>query len=194
MECRPQADVYDRRPEFSPSTTVFSNGTTTVNGFRTSSTAFLPKEDFISQCILARAAEYQGYVDLDWMEELQVTRYIRSQHFGSHYDWLQDERGPGDRTWDRETTFFASLEANCSSCGTHFPNLVYHWENEDPRWCRIVDCNEKDGLTVNPVVGSALFWTNLHPDGIGDRRMLHAGLPVPDGQKTGLNIWTTRPI
>lgn len=57
-----------------------------------------------------------------------------------------------------------------------------------------MDCSEKDGLTVNPIAGSALFWVNLHADGMGDERMLHAGLPVPDGSKTGLNIWTTREL
>ena len=48
----------------------------------------------------------------------------------------------------------------------------------------------EDALTFKVVPGSAVFWKNLLPDGRGDARTLHAGLPISSGMKLGLNIWT----
>jgi prolyl 4-hydroxylase len=45
-------------------------------------------------------------------------------------------------------------------------------------------------LTFRAIEGSAVFWKNLDEKGRGDRRTLHAGLPVQNGTKIGLNIWT----
>jgi prolyl 4-hydroxylase len=45
------------------------------------------------------------------------------------------------------------------------------------------------GLAFTPIEGNALFWVNLSPDGTGDKRVVHAGLPVEKGWKVGMNIW-----
>jgi prolyl 4-hydroxylase len=45
-------------------------------------------------------------------------------------------------------------------------------------------------VTFRPIPGNAVFWQNLHGDGTGDRRTLHAGLPLTRGMKLGMNIWT----
>jgi prolyl 4-hydroxylase len=37
--------------------------------------------------------------------------------------------------------------------------------------------------------GSAIFWINLHRNGTGDERVMHAGLPLKGGRKTAMNIW-----
>ena len=34
-----------------------------------------------------------------------------------------------------------------------------------------------------------LLWVNLLPHGARDARMVHAGLPIADGVKYGMNIW-----
>ncbi|KAF7189428.1 Prolyl 4-hydroxylase 1 [Pseudocercospora fuligena] len=180
------------KDRFNHSTAYFKNGSILITSDRTSSSAFLPSNDPTVKCILARVAEYQGYADPNLIEELQVTRYLPGQFFGTHYDWLQGAANPGDYIFDRDTTFFATLEATCSDCGTWFSLLNYDWTFEDPRWCSFVDCNRRDGLTVKPVPGSAVFWKNLHENGTGDERMLHAGLSARDGFRTGLNIWTRR--
>ena len=45
-------------------------------------------------------------------------------------------------------------------------------------------------MEVLPTVGTAVFWWNLDPNGVGDDDTLHAGSPVINGTKIGLNIWT----
>lgn len=84
--------------------------------------------------------------------------------------------------------------------GTQFPLL------EAPRseeWCEFVNCDAgwEEGVTFRPIPGNAVFWRNLRHVGggaagngkgkmVGDRRTLHAGLPVQRGEKLGMNIWT----
>ena len=55
-----------------------------------------------------------------------------------------------------------------------------------------MDCDQElsAGITFKPVMGNAIFWRNLDGDGKGLTSTLHAGLPVTEGMKTGLNIWT----
>lgn len=179
--------------KFKPSTSQYPNGSSFTSPRRTSWSAHLPSQAAISQCILNRASEYQGFASVSDIENLQLTRYYPGQFFNNHYDWMQegDETGP---LYDRDTTFFITLSSNCTDCGTNFPLLGYDWTSEDRRWCRFVDCNATvaDGLTIQPVPGSAVFWKNLHENGRGDQRMLHSGLPVRDGAKIGLNVWTSR--
>jgi prolyl 4-hydroxylase len=45
------------------------------------------------------------------------------------------------------------------------------------------------GVKFKPIRGNAVFWVNLDKDGKGDRRTVHAGLPIGEGEKIGLNIW-----
>ncbi len=73
--------------------------------------------------------------------------------------------------------------------GTNFPMLD---APRDGAWCEYVDCDEpwENGVTFRPVEGNAVYWENLLPDGRGDPRTLHAGLPVTSGWKVGMNIWT----
>ena len=49
---------------------------------------------------------------------------------------------------------------------------------------------EVERVEVLPIVGNAVFWWNLDPDGVGDDDTMHAGTPVINGTKIGLNIWT----
>ena len=182
-----------RQDKFQSLKGVVSNGSKVLSPHRTSSTAFLPSTDSVARCVLARAAEYQGFADEDTMEDLQVTQYTLGQHYAPHFDWHRDPKAM-NRTTNRQTTFFAILDASCTSCGTRFPRLTYDWSQEDPRWCRIMDCQDHEGLTVLPIPGSATFWVNLLPDNSGDEGTLHAGLPVHHGSKTALNIWRRREV
>ena len=49
--------------------------------------------------------------------------------------------------------------------------------------------HEQGGLAFRAVPGNALFWVNLFPNGTGDSRTVHAGLPVEGGTKHAMNIW-----
>lgn len=44
------------------------------------------------------------------------------------------------------------------------------------------------GLMVRPKKGSAIFWVNLDDEGRGDNRVVHAGMPVTNWTKVGMNI------
>ena len=52
--------------------------------------------------------------------------------------------------------------------------------------------NRGRGTIFRPRKGSGVFWVNLHESGFGDQRVRHAGLPVLEGQKVGMNIWVKR--
>lgn len=182
-----------RRSNFRRSRAIGADGQSYAAQERTSSTAYLPSDDSVVQCIRSRASEFQGYVDLDMMEDLQVTRYLEGQQYTNHYDWAA-EPAARNQTTNRETTFFAVLEVECASCGTRFPKISVDWGAEDQRWCGLVDCAAQTELTVRAVAGSAVFWRNLYSDGTGDLRTLHAGLPAVGGKKVGLNIWTRREV
>ena len=81
-----------------------------------------------------------------------------------------------------------SVEPETTGGGTNFPVLDVP---KDEAWCGIVDCDREweEGVTFRPVVGNAVFWRNME-GGVGDERVLHAGMPVTGGGKVGLNIWT----
>ncbi|KAF7882882.1 hypothetical protein EAF00_011371 [Botryotinia globosa] len=185
--------VQIAQSKFRPSRAIEIDGRVVATYERTSSTAYLPSDDPIVQCIRSRASEFQGYVDLEMMESLQVTRYLEGQQYMNHYDWAINPAAR-NQTTNRETTFFAVLDVECSNCGTRFPKISVDWRVEDQRWCSIVDCKATNELTVRGVAGSAVFWRNLHSNGTGDTRTLHAGLPALGGKKVGLNIWTRREV
>lgn len=48
------------------------------------------------------------------------------------------------------------------------------------------------GVVFKPLAGNAVYWENFRPDGTGRGwdETWHAGLPVIQGTKVGLNIWT----
>lgn len=153
---------------------------------RTSSTSFIPFDDPVSACIRKRAADFQGLLPVQKIEMLQVVRYLKDQEYRAHYDWGVASNVKAERL----TTIFGILDAECENCGTQFSSISVDWSMEDPRWCDFVECDTLDALTFKAVPGSAVFWKNLHEDGSGDLRVLHAGLPVKEGRKLGLNIWT----
>lgn len=99
--------------------------------------------------------------------------------------------------------------------GTEFPVLR---RKVDRRWCRFVECDAEGaaangssgesgiseappavdgdvgatGVVFRPLVGNAIYWENFHSDGSGRGydESWHAGLPVVEGVKVGLNIWS----
>lgn len=48
------------------------------------------------------------------------------------------------------------------------------------------------GVVFKPLAGNAVYWENFRSDGTGRGwdETWHAGLPVVEGSKVGLNIWT----
>ncbi|KAH8678554.1 hypothetical protein BX600DRAFT_546082 [Xylariales sp. PMI_506] len=157
---------------------------------RTSSSAFLPSDDAVVNCIRQRALTFQGHRPARLLESLQVVRYTEGQRFNMHYDWGKPVEGYGDR----ETTFFATLMGDCERCGTHFPRIDIDWTGKDrDEWCRFIECEGnpvQNGTVFRAFEGGAVFWRNMDDDGVGDKRNLHGGMPLVSGEKIGLNIWT----
>jgi len=128
----------------------------------------------------------------------QLVRYHPSQRYDLHTDfWLSPrvmDDGSG-RMFNRVASFFVFLKANCTGGETHFP-FVDVLEKDKKRGGRLdlvfgekVRAHEQGGVAFKPLVGSAIFWVNLDEKGRGDGRVRHAGLPVEEGEKVGMNIW-----
>ncbi|MCJ1377762.1 Prolyl 4-hydroxylase, alpha polypeptide [Xylographa soralifera] len=165
-----------------------------VPDYRSSQTAYF-FEDPVTQCIEDRAAFFQGNLPVERVEALQVVKYTVGDQFRQHWDWWEGADNP------RISTFFAYLacdsgesgnEDRCEGGATHFSDLG----KDFPRgWCDVIDCSddsELDGVAFKPIVGNAIFWSNVHPNGTYHQGTYHAGMPVKKGQKVGLNIWTHR--
>lgn len=177
---------------------------------RTSSTAYLPADNVYVQCAMAKARSFLGFYDFDGIEVPQLTKYAASQQYRAHYDWPDDpwrEPSNGNLRFDRFATFFVYLEANCTGGSTHFPHVhiddIPHLDTlNGTKYEAIVD--EKDAantgdesaknksLAVKAIAGNAVFWVNMKGRGRGHRATLHAGMPVIEGTKVGLNLWSRR--
>lgn len=163
---------------------------------RSSTSATLLKNEPVVDCIAARALAFQGSAMEGVLDGLQLVRYTESQQYNTHFDWYRGEGNydPEGRRYNRLTSFFVIIEATSDLDGgeTHFPEVISPPSLSSES---ITDSilgsqhEEYPGLRVKPVVGNAIFWVNLHPNGTGDERTLHAGLPVNRGRKTAMNIW-----
>lgn len=159
---------------------------------RTSQSTSVERDDTL-RCIEERALLFQGFdTPRTHLEPLQLVKYGRGEHYHFHTDWFTNavQHASSATGGNRQSSFFAYVAAeNVTGGGTNFPMVA---PPRDERWCAFVDCDEpwENGVTFRPVVGNAVFWSNLLDDGSGDQRTLHAGLPVITGEKIGMNIWT----
>ncbi|KAI1198357.1 hypothetical protein F5X97DRAFT_333375 [Nemania serpens] len=180
---------------FNPSV-VNQGGRMVQNPYRTSWSAGLPAEDPAVQCVLERSKKFLGTIinpDEDEMGVPQLVRYTEGQEYNLHHDWLRIPQAAYDgspRTFNRVASFFVILQDNCTGGETWFPFIkpVSPQPNE-PEESRLWREHEDGGLAFKPVAGNGIFWVNLFPNGTGDMRTVHAGLPVTAGSKTAMNIW-----
>ncbi|KAK4965652.1 hypothetical protein LTR66_012100 [Elasticomyces elasticus] len=160
---------------------------------RISENALLDRDDVV-KCIEERARAFQGWRPKTYIERLRTQRYGPSGHYVHHYDFSADAKATG---WGRVSSFMVYVDADCSGGGTNFPRIR---RPKDERWCEFIECgvvnavgadgvDEHEGVTFKPIKGNAVFWENLKEDGSGYEETWHAGLPVVNGTKVGLNIW-----
>ena len=198
--------------KFSRSGIADSSGAQRNASTRTSSSASLSERDDIIRCIEERARRFQSpSLPRTHLEPLQLVKYAVGEQYHEHTDWftspLQTTRDLGG---NRLSSFFVYVHTSedIVSGGTRFPFLdppgVPKADalgtgffkpgvgGDGEEWCEYMDCDEpwERGVTFRPVQRSAVFWMNLLPNGRGDERTLHAGLPVLKGEKLGMNIWT----
>lgn len=77
---------------------VNDDGTVGKSAVRTSSTAFLPREDPVVRAVMTRAAQFQGFVPTEHMEDLQVTQYEVGQQYMPHHDTIRAVISPSNST------------------------------------------------------------------------------------------------
>ncbi|KAL2867062.1 oxidoreductase, 2OG-Fe(II) oxygenase family [Aspergillus lucknowensis] len=181
-------------PHYTPSTlysdSTHENSPNTTK--RLSDRALLPR-DAVVRCIESRARAFQGWKPHLYIERMWTQRYNVSGHYTHHYDWAGTARGRGG---DRLSTFMVYLAAECKGGGTNFPRLR---RPRDKKWCEFVECDgeegngeggRNEGVTFKPIKGNAVFWENLRADGSGYAETWHAAVPVEEGEKVGMNIWS----
>ncbi|KAK4212409.1 hypothetical protein QBC37DRAFT_425023 [Rhypophila decipiens] len=183
-------------PIFEPSTVTHDGGDSTLRDttVRDSEVAVIPRTDVV-RCIEDRARAFQGWRDKVWIERLRVQRYHAGGHYNHHFDWSSSRGG-----WGRVSSFMAWVdddEGQLQGGGTEFPLLR---PRPDPRWCSFVECRNATeaseqhagGVVFRPLAGNAVYWENFRSDntGRGYDQTWHAGLPVENGVKVGLNIWS----
>ncbi|PPJ56344.1 hypothetical protein CBER1_00720 [Cercospora berteroae] len=171
--------------------TIFNAGVENIDPqIRKSEKAAIDRDNVV-QCIEQRALEFQGWPKETFIERLWTQRYNVSGHYSLHYDWAISSRGSR-----RVSSFMVYLKDECRGGGTNFPRIERRSDGEDGRkWCRFIDCDESssegvEGVTFVPRKASAVFWANFDDEGRGYKETIHSGMPVLEGQKIGLNIWS----
>ncbi|KAK3240283.1 hypothetical protein CYMTET_49869 [Cymbomonas tetramitiformis] len=129
------------------------------------------RESKIVREVVQRAA-YLTSLKPSHSEPVQVVHYTPGQEYRPHMDWFDPSGANFTKTvqngGQRLVTVFCYL-TDCKKGGcTYFPEL-------DKRF--------------TPIQGAALMWYNMDRKGNEDRRTLHAGEPVEEGEKWGMNIF-----
>lgn len=106
-------------------------------------------------------------------------------------DYLTRGAGGGRWWFNRWGSFFVYLDESAEGGETWFPHIEAQksgfGEGEgEVKW---KGREGEGGTSFLPKKGNALFWVNLHGNGTGDGRVVHAGLEVRGGRKTAMNIW-----
>ncbi|KAF2809716.1 uncharacterized protein BDZ99DRAFT_444194 [Mytilinidion resinicola] len=189
-----EADYLERttKSKFTKSEVADSHGHQLNASTRTSRSTSLASDPII-RCIESRALSFQGFdTPRSHLEPLQLVTYGLGEEYHAHTDWFEAASQTSDAYGgNRQSSFFVYVAASSdiTGGGTNFPLLD---APVDERWCKFVNCDEpwEAGVTFRPVPRNAVFWVNLLKDGRGDKRVVHAGLPVTSGTKLGMNIWT----
>ncbi|KAF2214706.1 hypothetical protein CERZMDRAFT_36869 [Cercospora zeae-maydis SCOH1-5] len=176
--------------------TVFNAGIEGVDSTVRKSEKAAIERDTVVQCIEQRALAFQGWPKETFIERLWTQRYNVSGHYSLHYDWATSSR-----VSRRVSSFMVYLKDECRGGGTNFPRIAKpdaESGEERRKWCQFIDCGQGEsstdeaveGVTFMPRKGSAIFWTNFDAEGRGYKETIHSGMPVLEGQKIGLNIWS----
>jgi len=160
---------------------------------RVSSTCLLPPDPVV-KVVNTRILAFLSSLSLPnaGLETLQLVKYGPGEYFDAHYDWfdsLEREKGWNGRLYNRLASIFFYLEANCTGGDTWFPEITGVRKDGLEEG---VFADVEKGVAFRPKVGSGVFWVNLLENGLGDGRTIHAGLPLKDGSKVGMNVWIKR--
>ncbi|KAH8280857.1 hypothetical protein KR054_001717, partial [Drosophila jambulina] len=155
--------------------TVSTKTTNSQTHHRTAKAHWMAKmTSELGQRIDRRIRDMTGF-DLEESESFQIINYGIGGHYGPHYDFFnysgvidykKDKRA--NITGDRIGTVLFYLSDVEQGGETVFPDA---------------------GYAIKPQAGTALFWYNLHTDGIGDMATTHGACPVIVGSKWVMTQW-----
>jgi prolyl 4-hydroxylase len=152
-----------------PSTLAY---VTNDSAFRTSTTADLCHlKSPVATSIDEKICRTLG-IQPSYSEGIQAQRYDVGQQFKAHWDYFEPDTHAfrkfaglrGNRTW----TFMVYLNEGMEGGATRFTEIDY---------------------AVQPKLGMAVLWNNLHADGTPNVATQHAGEPVTRGHKTIITKW-----
>lgn len=117
-------------------------------------------------------------------------KYEGGERFQTPIDWFAQPRNETyvpNRPYNRLASIFAYLEDDCTGGETYFPGVPGISTAADG--AKFARTETGEGLLVKPRRGNSVFWSNLYPNGTGDPRVAHAGLPVKSGRKISINLF-----
>ncbi len=143
-----------------------------VHPDRTSSgTHFVRGENALIRVIEARISELVG-VPVDHGEPIQILHYLPGAEYKPHFDFFDPNFEGNDKVLamggQRTATVIMYLNDVVAGGTTVFPDI---------------------GLDVLPRKGNAVYFAYATPDGQLDRRTLHGGSPVVEGEKWIATKW-----
>ncbi|KAE9372642.1 hypothetical protein N431DRAFT_457343 [Stipitochalara longipes BDJ] len=162
--------------------------------WRTSKSAMVLRKDPVAKCLSQRMKSFLGNLQHIDLEPLQLVRYDGGEQFRLHQDWLDIPKNETFnakhkiRPYNRFITGLAYLYDNCTGGETWFPHIKGVSLDADGEKFSRTESGEE--LLFKPRRGNAVFWNNLHMNGTGDFRALHAGLPVKSGTKIAMNLFS----
>jgi prolyl 4-hydroxylase len=153
---------------------------------RHSSRSKLPSTNELVNCLAHRALAFQGFPSDTFIEPLWAQKYKPGGHYAHHFDWAGSIRSRGA---GRVSTFMVYLDCkDCVGGGTEFPRIPKPVD-KNGFWCDVTDC-EADNTVFKPIKGNAVYWENVDAEGNSYDALWHSGMPVEDGTKVGLNVWS----
>lgn len=155
----------------------------------------VPWKDPVALCLSDRMKSFLGNIQHIDVEPLQIVKYEGCERFRLHMDWFRETRNETYieerpfRPYNRLGSIFIYLERNCTGGETYFPAI--RGVSTDADGEKFARTDQGTGFLVKPKRGNAVFWNNMFPNGTGDPRVLHAGLPVKSGVKIGMNMFSS---
>jgi len=143
----------------------------TTTSYRISKSCWLPDNEHQVVEKLSRKIEAITGLNTETSEDLQIANYGIGGHYEPHYDWSQNFERSVMKTFgqgNRIATALLYLNDVTSGGATVFPEA------------------EK---TILPASGTMAFWYNLHMNGTGDTKTIHAACPVVIGTKWVATKW-----
>ncbi|KAF5637180.1 2og-fe oxygenase family [Fusarium sp. NRRL 52700] len=191
--------LHNAKDDFSPSYVYdYDNKKNQISSqvnstWRSSTSAMVSQKDPVSRCLAKRLKLLLGNLQHPDTERLQIVKYVGGERFRMHNDYLpvhlEAKRPDGStRQFNRLVSSFIYIGDECTGGETYFPDIKGVGPSADgDKFSRTEDGM---GLLVKPKKGNAVIWHNVHQNGTGDDRMAHAGLPVLNGTKIGMNLFS----